>query len=453
MSAGTLTLTNNSAAVAGSGTAFTTELAAGDFIVAMVGGIPYTLPVKTINSNTSLTLVSNFTGPTQSGAAWYAVPRIAMNLVTAAVVTQAAEALRGLNYDKQNWQSIFSGTGNVTVKLPDGSTWTGPAWNGIASSLSGKMEKGANLGDVTDKTVARVNLGLGSCATENYDSANYSFVNAPLRIALQNVYDLRGIASHALMNKTPVGIVGGVDIGSNMPGSGLTNALVGVITCRGWPDNSARDACFQLSFSNYFQGFRAANANSPSNYWYGNWNKIWTALNTTTASDGTIKAASPVVKIFGDGTGENNMESAGCEVSRIGVGEYLIEGCLGLNSDPAWGGTDGGFDIPKDRNRQPLIWLDYKINPDGSVLVKTFHRTYPDAPEFARNLIGVKDEAGGFTETIKNGNPIDIPADQYVSVRVEMPSDSLWNQRQEEAREAMEKAERERQQNQQDTQS
>ncbi|WP_458777356.1 phage tail fiber protein, partial [Citrobacter braakii] len=70
-------------------------------------------------------------------------------------------------------------------------------------------------------------------------------------------------------------------------------------------------------------------------------------------------------------------------------------------------------------------------------------RTYPDAPEFARNLIGVKDEAGGFTETIKNGNPIDIPADQYVSVRVEMPSDSLWNKRQEEAREAMEKAERE----------
>ncbi|MBJ8946701.1 tail fiber domain-containing protein, partial [Citrobacter freundii] len=38
MSAGTLTLTNNSAAVTGSGTAFTTELVAGDFIVANVGG-------------------------------------------------------------------------------------------------------------------------------------------------------------------------------------------------------------------------------------------------------------------------------------------------------------------------------------------------------------------------------------------------------------------------------
>lgn len=134
MSAGTITLTNNSAAVTGSGTAFSTELAAGDFIVVTVGGVPYTLPVKTVNSNTSLTLVSNYTGPTQSGAAWFAVPRVALNMVTAALVAQSAEALRGLNYDKQNWQSIFSGTGNVTVKLPDGSEWTGPAWNSFKSA-------------------------------------------------------------------------------------------------------------------------------------------------------------------------------------------------------------------------------------------------------------------------------------------------------------------------------
>ena len=155
MSAGTLTLTNNSAAVAGSGTAFATELAAGDFIVVTVGGVPYTLPVKTVNSNTSATLVSNFTGPTQSGSAWYAVPRIAMNLVTAAAVTQAAEALRGLNYDKQNWQSIFSGTGDVTVRLPDGSSFTGPAWGGITSALSsvdqslGKKAASGSNSDIT----------------------------------------------------------------------------------------------------------------------------------------------------------------------------------------------------------------------------------------------------------------------------------------------------------------
>jgi hypothetical protein len=90
---------------------------------------------------------------------------------------------------------------------------------------------------------------------------------------------------------------------------------------------------------------------------------------------------------------------------------------MGLNADAAWGGIDGGFDIPTDRNKQPLIWLDYEVNEGGSVLVKTYHRTYPDAPVFARN------EREGFA----GGDPIDIPADQFVSVRVEMPQNSIWN--------------------------
>ena len=135
MSAGTLTLTNNSAAVAGSGTAFTTEVAAGDFIVVTVGGIPYTLPVKSVESGTGLTLVSNFTGPTQSGAAWSAVPRVALNMVTAALVAQSAEALRGLNYDKQNWQQVYSAAGSITVKLPDGTTFTGSSWKYLSDNV------------------------------------------------------------------------------------------------------------------------------------------------------------------------------------------------------------------------------------------------------------------------------------------------------------------------------
>ncbi len=84
------------------------------------------------------------------------------------------------------------------------------------------------------------------------------------------------------------------------------------------------------------------------------WLRVYDTGNTTRASDGTLKAASPVVKLYADGSFETNNESEGCTVTRIKAGEYLIEGCMGMNSDAAWGGIDGGFDIPKDRNGQAL---------------------------------------------------------------------------------------------------
>ncbi|MDT3535442.1 tail fiber domain-containing protein [Cronobacter malonaticus] len=163
MSAGTLTLTNKSAAVTGAGTLFTTELKVGDFIVFNVGGAAYTIPVKAITSNNQLTLISNYTGPSQSSVAWFAVPQEAQSLISSALATQSAEALRGLNYDKMNWQQVFSATGNVTVTLPDGSSFTGPSWGSITTSLNGKADK-SSLGGAAS---LEVGTGAGTVAAGN----------------------------------------------------------------------------------------------------------------------------------------------------------------------------------------------------------------------------------------------------------------------------------------------
>jgi len=160
MPAGTLTLTNNSAVVKGAGTAFNTELKAGDMIVSIVGGDTYTLPVKTVDSATQVTLIKAYDGPAQAGAAWYAVPRDTMNAITAQLAAETAKAMRGMNYDKANWQQVFSGTGNITVTLPDGSTYTGPAWNSFTAALNLKADK-TDLDKKVDKT------SLGNSATRD----------------------------------------------------------------------------------------------------------------------------------------------------------------------------------------------------------------------------------------------------------------------------------------------
>lgn len=420
MSAGTLTLTNNTDAVTGSGTAFTAELAAGDFIVVTVGGIPYTLPVKAVNNNTSLTLVSVYTGPTQSGAAWSAVPRVALNMVTAALVAQSAEALRGLNYDKQNWQSIFSGTGNITVKLPDGSAWNGPAWNGITTELNKKANAsdlgsaaskntGLNSGDIM--TVGSFGIGAkdGAYAFEvnDFGAVQVAMSGSGLRTYRNNGF--LGDGDQSIAQYSPTIWVGTGDTWASLS---LPYSPAGKIAVASGSESAGRMVVRLL----------------------------WDNSNTVVDGNGFIKQASPVVRIFSDGGYETNDESEGVVVTRIQTGEYLIEGCTGLNADAAWGGIDGGFEIPVDRNKLARIWIDYEVNADGSVLVRTYHRVHPSAPPFAQNRIGNTDISGMFTETVADGESVDIPADSFVSVRVEMPENSIWNKKQEATRIAMEEA-------------
>ncbi|MCD4631853.1 hypothetical protein LOS07_06785 [Proteus mirabilis] len=161
--------------------------------------------------------------------------------------------------------------------------------------------------------------------------------------------------------------------------------------------------------------------------------EIYHDKNTTVDSNGFVKKASPIIDINPDGTFTTNDESEGATVTRVAQGEYLIEGVLGFNSDAGWGGVDGGIEIPLDVNKQPLIWVDSKVMEDGSILVRTYHRTHPNAPEFANNKI----------DGYKDGDPIDIPDGRFISVRVQMPEQSIYNLRIREMEESQ-KAEEER---------
>lgn len=82
-------------------------------------------------------------------------------------------------------------------------------------------------------------------------------------------------------------------------------------------------------------------------------------LNAIADANGFWKTASPVVKLFTDGTSELTNEAEGIITERLSEGGYRISGCLGLNADRAWGGDEGGIDVPMCRNKLPRLWVDY----------------------------------------------------------------------------------------------
>lgn len=248
-----------------------------------------------------------------------------------------------------------------------------------------------------------------------------AFTKIPARsISVDGAAGLRDVSIQSLKSKTLPTFAGDWSTGvSHGTTGGITDWQPpetgnGALWEAGYATNRVLQQFMSTSSRFYFRYVDdvARNANAG-------WAEAWSTLNTTVDASGFIKKASPIIKIFSDGSFEHNRESEGVMVNRVGIGQYLITGCLGPNADTAWGGFDGGFEIPVDRNKQPLIWLDYEVNQDGSILVKTYHRSHPASPDFAKNIVnGVFD-----------GDPFDIPKDQFVSVRVQMPNDSIWNRK------------------------
>ena len=138
MAAGTLSVTNNSKAVVGVGTTFT-AFKAGDFLTLVVGQVPYTVAIASVESDTALTLVLPFDGPTATGLAWDGVARDTMSLATMGVTVQAQKALRLMIADENNWRAIFGDAEEVTVTLPNGQVMQGMSW-GYLSQLMKQID-------------------------------------------------------------------------------------------------------------------------------------------------------------------------------------------------------------------------------------------------------------------------------------------------------------------------
>lgn len=160
-------------------------------------------------------------------------------------------------------------------------------------------------------------------------------------------------------------------------------------------------------------------------------NTIYGTSNTTKASDGTLKAASPVARIVKSqeecqrtdideqgyawcGCGTANAEAEGITLTRLDVGVYVLTGSAGLASE--------GWQLlpPMDPGGMgDLGVVEAEQTADGELTIRLFKRKYMLSDE------------GVIVKT--KGEPMDVPVNSWIDVRLDMPDDSIWNTRSSEA--------------------
>lgn len=123
----------------------------------------------------------------------------------------------------------------------------------------------------------------------------------------------------------------------------------------------------------------------------------YTDTNTTKDSNGFIKAASPIVKVFADKV-ELNGEAVDQDVTykKNGVGDYTITTVSGLS-------TDGWYiELPKDMNGNPKVAVTLS-EVDGVISLKTYKRIF---------------SMETFTFEPDLDNPLDIPDTRWIDLRL-----------------------------------
>ncbi|PHM67683.1 NgrE [Xenorhabdus stockiae] len=392
---GTLSTVSGSAIVRGTGTKFKDNLngiAPGQVLIIQSGSSNLLHMIQAVNSDTELVLADK--AKTTLNNVTYQIQTTVPNSISDGVRHMVAINAYIVQF-LQNMDKWMSQNGVVEVTLPNGQTVSLQSIKAMNEAIAGKLGKSQNGADIPDKNGFINNLGLR-------DTVNRASNAVVIDLSNGGVQKIKS----ALVIEDSV-------------------SAVGEIACRdgrSYLMMKTKDGGPHFAYT--WDGVSWHNMQFPK----GAGVALVVGANCWVAEGGFIKVASPIIEIFPSGKFTTNDESEGATVSKPGLGHYQVAGVLGYNADGAWG-VHGGISSPKNNNGLELIYIDDKVNKDGSITIETFHRQHSHLPARFQNK-RIKALVNGEKVYYQDGEPCDIPEGCRLDVRVQMPANSVWNVKQ-----------------------
>lgn len=423
-STGTISINGNTAT--GSGTNWTapaSQVRAGQTIIVMSNPVQM-FQISSVNSATSMT-VTPAASPALSGQK-YAI--LVSDIISVDGLAQAMSQLIK-EYDENigAWETFATTSANQSITVTiNGTTVTIPGIGKLAQKGSNGALAIADGGTgATNAADARTNLGLGIAATR--DVATSTLDTEINRLLFPGYHGIGGAG--VTVNDPGVFATNNNGFFSG-PGAGGSNFHDSYMPFLNLVRTLGRQSQLQVSIA----GVLATRVKDVDTW--RPWAPVWSTLNTTKASDGTLKAASPIARIVNSqadnqrkdvdeegftwcGCGTANAEAEGINISRLDTGVYVLTGSTGMASE--------GWQLlpPMDPGGMgELGVVEAEQTDNGELTIRLFKRKYM-----------LSDEG----EVIKTkGTPMDVPSNSWIDVRLDMPESSVWNQRQKASVEAAE---------------
>lgn len=398
------TIAGSGNTLTGTGTNFTaagTLIRNGCTVIAMTSP-PQVFQITGVNSATQLA-VTPAVNPAIPAGTRYAI-LLSDSLSVDGLAQDIAETFGMYQRYMSGFADVMTGTGNVTITI-NGVAVTVPAQKSLAQKNSNGVlplaQGGLEANNASDaRNTLELRKGYPIAEANIFSDNNIDTVISRLRNKSLSTFQNTGVMSGEFYE---------------IPTSAPT-LWVG-----------ANDTWFLMSVHYFTRGIRVMSGYGASGV--ATTRLLLDNLTTTVDGNGFIKKASPVVRLTDDprkmpfgfledftlsGCAAVNHEAEGITAEKVSTGVYKVHGSLGFHTD-GW-----TIEIPQDTNGNRLCFVETKIDAEGVITVSVFKRRFDID-----------------TAMIVAGEPMDIPEGRWIDLRLEMPEDSVYNQKRKAAEAAM----------------